>query len=277
MRLRVNRLLRVSSLESSPRALVRLLRHFQYSQKEAHGFVVSARKQARMQQAAAMKAAKAASKSAAPGQPAATANVGEKTSDRAAAKQAKKASQASEAAQPFVNTTPEGEKKDMSQPMAAGYDPVAVESAWYSWWEKQGYFKPQFAEDGKSVRSEGYYYIPEPPPNVTGLLHTGHGMMLALEDALIRWQRMLGKTALFCPGYDHAGIATQSVVEKRLAKTTGQTRHDLGREGLLNKIFEWKEEYQQRITGQTKRIGVSCDWSRVAFTMNPVRRFITHV
>lgn len=189
-------------------------------------------------------------------------------SDRAAAKAAKKAAQA-EAEKPFVNTTPAGEKKDMSQPMADGYDPVAVESAWYSWWEKQGFFQPQFAPDG-SVKEEGYFYVPEPPPNVTGLLHTGHGMMLALEDVLIRWNRMLGKTTLFCPGYDHAGIATQSVVEKRLYKATGQTRHDLGREGLLNKIFEWKEEYQQRITDQTKRMGASCDWSRVAFTMSPV-------
>lgn len=100
---------------------------------------------------------------------------------------------------------------------------------------------------------------------------------------------MLGKTVLYCPGYDHAGIATQAVVEKRLYKATGQTRHDLGREGLLSKIMDWKEEYvvdslheckshpafpsyryQQRITAQTQRLGTSCDWSRVAFTMSPV-------
>lgn len=219
-----------------------------------------------MAQQAAMKAAKGAS------QQAAKAPTTEKTSERAAAKQVKKAQQAAEAAKPYVNLTPEGEKKNMSQPMADGYDPVAVESAWYSWWEKEGFFKPQFAADGKSIKEEGYFYVPEPPPNVTGLLHTGHSMMLALEDVLTRWNRMHGKTTLFCPGYDHAGIATQSVVEKRLYKTTGQTRYDLGREGLLSKIFEWKEEYQQRITAQTKRIGVSCDWDRVAFTMSPVCR-----
>lgn len=103
-------------------------------------------------------------------------------------------------------------------------------------------------------------------------------------------QRMLGKTVLYAPGYDHAGIATQAVVEKRIYKATGQTRHDLGREGLLSKIMDWKEEcvgetgirrklipasprlhrYQQRITSQTQRLGTSCDWSRLAFTMSPV-------
>jgi len=169
----------------------------------------------------------------------------------------------------YVNTTPAGQKKDLSGEMAAAYDPVAVESAWYSWWEQSGFFKPRYAEDGVSPRPEGTFVIPQPPPNVTGALHIGHGMTIALEDTMVRWNRMLGKTVLYCPGYDHAGIATQSVVEKRLYKATGQTRHDLGREGLLSRIMDWKDEYQQRITAQTQRLGTSCDWSRVAFTMSP--------
>jgi valyl-tRNA synthetase len=219
----------------------------------------AAKKEAKRAQMAAFKAAK---QSAAP-----LNNLAAKKEVAKPAAAVKKAVAAPASA--YVNNTPKGEKKDMSQEMAAAYDPIAVESAWYDWWEAQGYFKPAFAEDGVSIKPEGSFVIPEPPPNVTGMLHTGHGMMLALQDALIRWQRMLGKTVLFCPGYDHAGISTQSVVEKRLWKSSKQTRHDLGREGLLAKIWEWKEEYQTRITGQTKRLGVSCDWSRVAFTMSP--------
>ncbi|KAJ6465158.1 tRNA synthetases class I-domain-containing protein [Mycena vitilis] len=171
---------------------------------------------------------------------------------------------------PFVNTTPPGEKKDLTEPMAAGYNPIAVESAWYDWWEKQGYFKPQFTADGQ-VKPEGVFVIPAPPPNVTGSLHIGHALTTAIQDSLIRWNRMLGKTTLFAPGFDHAGISTQSVVEKRLYKSTGQTRHDLGREKFVETVMDWKNDYQKRITRQLHRLGGSYDWDRAVFTMDEKR------
>lgn len=168
----------------------------------------------------------------------------------------------------FVNTTPPGEKKDLSQPMASGYNPIAVESAWYDWWHAQGFFKPQTLPDG-TPKPEGLFYIPFPPPNVTGSLHIGHALTVAIQDSLTRWNRMLGKTALFIPGFDHAGISTQSVVEKRLYKSSGKSRHDLGREKFLETVLEWKDDYQNRITRQLHRLGASADWDRAAFTMNP--------
>ncbi|KAI0002185.1 hypothetical protein BJV74DRAFT_876641 [Russula compacta] len=169
---------------------------------------------------------------------------------------------------PFVNTTPKGQKKDLSGPMAAGYDPIAVEAAWYDRWLEQGFFKPDLAPDG-GPKPGGLFVISAPPPNVTGSLHIGHALTTAIQDALVRWYRMLGKTTLFVPGFDHAGISTQSVVEKRLFKTSGQTRHDLGRERFLETVTDWKIDYQERITNQVHRLGGSYDWSRVAFTMNP--------
>ncbi|KAI0031097.1 tRNA synthetases class I-domain-containing protein [Vararia minispora EC-137] len=175
-----------------------------------------------------------------------------------------------EAESDFVNTTPPGQKKDMSQPMAAGYNPIAVEAAWYDWWLEQGFFKPRLASDNK-IRPEGLFVITAPPPNVTGSLHIGHALTTAIQDCLVRWNRMLGKTTLFLPGFDHAGISTQSVVEKRLFKSTGQTRHDLGREKFLETVMDWKNEYQERITRQQQRLGGSYDWSRAAFTMDPQR------
>ncbi|KAF9005426.1 tRNA synthetases class I-domain-containing protein [Cyathus striatus] len=168
---------------------------------------------------------------------------------------------------PFVNTTPKGDKKDLSGPMPAGYNPAAVESAWYDWWLQQGFFKPQLTSDGKP-KPEGLFVIPAPPPNVTGSLHIGHALTTAIQDGLIRWNRMLGKTTLFVPGFDHAGISTQSVVEKRLYKAEGKTRHDLGREKFLDVVMDWKNDYQSRITNQLYRLGGSYDWSRVAFTMD---------
>ncbi|KAG1759709.1 tRNA synthetases class I-domain-containing protein [Suillus occidentalis] len=190
------------------------------------------------------------------------------TSTPAGEKKAKADKEKKEQEPAFVNTTPMGEKKDMSQPMASGYNPIAVESAWYDWWEAQGFFKPQTTENGET-KPEGVFVIPMPPPNVTGSLHIGHALTVAIQDCLIRWNRMLGKTTLFVPGFDHAGISTQSVVEKRLYKAEGKTRHDLGREVFLGKVMEWKNDYQARITDQLRRLGGSCDWDRVAFTMNP--------
>lgn len=108
-----------------------------------------------------------------------------------------------------------------------------------------------------------------PPPNVTGSLHLGHALTNAIEDSLTRYNRMKGLTTLWVPGCDHAGIATQVVVEKRLMRDEGKTRHDLGREKFIEKVWEWKNKSGDRIYNQLKRIGSSYDWTRVAFTMDP--------
>ncbi|KAK0461790.1 tRNA synthetases class I-domain-containing protein [Desarmillaria tabescens] len=165
----------------------------------------------------------------------------------------------------FVNTTPKGEKKGISRnPCRQGYNPIAVESAWYDWWHAQGFFKPEYGSEA----NEEVFVVPAPPPNVTGSLHIGHALTTAIQDSLVRWNRMLGRKTLFSPGFDHAGISTQSVVEKRLFKNEGKTRHDLGRERFLETVMDWKNEYQARITNQLHRLGGSYDWDRVAFTMN---------
>ncbi|CAG8570466.1 274_t:CDS:10 [Funneliformis mosseae] len=167
----------------------------------------------------------------------------------------------------FIDNTPLGEKKDMSNIMASSYNPKAVEAAWYAWWEKQGFFKPELTPDGKP-NPEGLFVVPAPPPNVTGSLHIGHGLTVAIQDALCRWNRMLGKTVLFNPGIDHAGISTQSVVEKKLWKEKKQTRHDLGREAFVNEIWKWKNKYGDHIHSQLKRLGGSYEWERNVFTMD---------
>src|SRR5690606_20368761 len=107
-----------------------------------------------------------------------------------------------------------------------------------------------------------------PPPNVTGALHLGHALNNTLQDILIRMKRMQGFNALWMPGTDHAGIATQAVVERRLLEEQKLSRHDLGREGLIEKIWEWKAQYEKRIIGQLKQIGCSCDWERLRFTLD---------
>ena len=151
---------------------------------------------------------------------------------------------------------------------------MAIEAAWYDWWEEQGFFKPQFGSDGE-VKPEGQFVIPLPPPNVTGSLHIGHALTIAIQDTMIRWNRMLGKTTLWVPGFDHAGISTQSVVEKRLFKSSGKTRHDLGRERFLETVQDWKNEYvpsnatmscNLRISAGTSNVSpTSCvDWVEVA-------------
>ncbi|CAO3638672.1 unnamed protein product [Cunninghamella blakesleeana] len=180
----------------------------------------------------------------------------------------KKKKAAKTAAPVYVNKTPKGEKKDMSDPIASAYDPNAVESAWYEWWLKEDFFKPELTEDG-NVKPEGLFVVPAPPPNVTGSLHIGHALTVAIQDTLIRWNRMLGKTVLFNPGTDHAGISCQSVVEKKLWKESQTTRHDLGREAFVAEVWKWKEKYGHRIYEQFYRLGASYDWSRAAFTMDP--------
>jgi valyl-tRNA synthetase len=109
-----------------------------------------------------------------------------------------------------------------------------------------------------------------PPPNVTGTLHLGHALMCSVEDALTRWHRMLGHETLWCPGFDHAGIATQVVVEKKIKREQNKTRHDLGRERFLKEVWKWKEEKGDNIAMQLRKIGSSCDWDRQRFTMDDV-------
>ena len=140
------------------------------------------------------------------------------------------------------------------------YQPHQIESHWYKQWEEKGYFTPQGQGDA--------YSIVIPPPNVTGRLHMGHGFQNAIMDALIRYNRMLGKKALWQVGTDHAGIATQMVVERQLARQN-LTRHDLGREKFTEKVWEWKQESGDIITQQIRRLGSSLDWSRERFTMDP--------
>ncbi|KAI0022290.1 tRNA synthetases class I-domain-containing protein [Xylariomycetidae sp. FL0641] len=171
---------------------------------------------------------------------------------------------------PYVEDTPLGEKKrlkSLDDPQMKAYNPIAVESAWYEWWEKSGFFKPQFTEDGK-VKEEGSFVIVLPPPNVTGALHMGHALGNSLQDVMIRWARMHGKTVLWLPGCDHAGISTQSVVENMLWRREGKTRHDLGRTEFIKTVWAWKEDYHSRINNAMRRLGGSHDWSREAFTMD---------
>ena len=139
------------------------------------------------------------------------------------------------------------------------YQPHAIESRWYAEWEANNYFAPQGS--GES------YTIALPPPNVTGSLHMGHGFNNAIMDALIRFRRMQGRNTLWQPGTDHAGIATQMVVERQLA-AQNLSRHDLGREKFLEKVWEWKEQSGGTITRQIRRLGSSVDWSRERFTMD---------
>ncbi|KAJ1921365.1 valine--tRNA ligase [Mycoemilia scoparia] len=184
------------------------------------------------------------------------------------AKKKEKKDDAKPAVQPkpkFVNKTPYGEKKDLSGEMADGYDPSAVEAAWYEWWMEQGFFKPKETKEEEKVET---FVIPAPPPNVTGKLHIGHALTTAIQDSLTRWNRMRGVVTLFNPGMDHAGISTQSVVEKKLWKEKKLTRHDLGREKFIDEVWKWKDQYAESIKTQLFRLGGSFDWSRERFTMD---------
>ncbi|KAJ3144539.1 hypothetical protein HK101_002653 [Irineochytrium annulatum] len=167
-----------------------------------------------------------------------------------------------------VDKTIPGNKKDLTTPFAAKYSPSAVESSWYAWWEKEGFFKPELTPEGKPLPA-GTFTLSIPPPNVTGSLHVGHALTNSIQDTLTRWNRMLGKTTLFVPGCDHAGIATQVVVEKKIMREQKKTRHDLGREEFVKNVWAWKNQYGDSIYGQIRRLGTSVDWSRVAFTMDP--------
>ncbi|MBU6953478.1 valine--tRNA ligase [Hahella sp. HN01] len=144
--------------------------------------------------------------------------------------------------------------------MEKTYQPGQIESQWYAFWEEQGFFKP--SQQGEP------FSIMIPPPNVTGSLHMGHAFQDTIMDALTRYYRMQGRDTLWQVGTDHAGIATQMVVERKLAAEEDKTRHDLGREAFLNKVWEWKAESGGTITRQLRRMGASVDWSRERFTMD---------
>jgi valyl-tRNA synthetase len=146
--------------------------------------------------------------------------------------------------------------------IAKGYDPRDAESRWYSVWAERGYFRA----DDESEKEP--FCIVIPPPNITGALHMGHAVFVTLQDLLARWKRMSGKNVLWLPGTDHAGIATQLVVERELRKQENKTRHDLGREEFLRRVWAWKEKYGGRITEQLRVMGASCDWDRERFTMD---------
>ena len=142
-----------------------------------------------------------------------------------------------------------------------GYDPKEVEKRWYAFWEE----KKLFAAD-ENGREKGYAIV-IPPPNVTGVLHMGHALNNTLQDILCRYRRLKGDNVLWMPGTDHAGIATQNVVEKKLARE-GTDRHQLGREKFIESVWEWRKEYGSAIINQLKRLGASCDWDRERFTMD---------
>ena len=143
------------------------------------------------------------------------------------------------------------------------YQAKNIEEKIYQFWKKGGFFNP----DNLSESKKGSFSIATPPPNVTGVLHMGHALNFTIQDILIRWKRMQGFKTLLLPGTDHAGIATQNVVEKKLKKE-GKTRFDLGRDEFIKKVWEWKKEYGSMILKQIESLGTSCDWSRTRFTMD---------
>ena len=157
--------------------------------------------------------------------------------------------------------------KQVPEQLTKPFDAVSVEGALYKEWENSGYFNP---DNLPGERKESYTII-LPPPNVTGTLHTGHAIMLAIQDTLVRYKRMAGYKTLWLPGTDHAAIATQSVVEKKIYKEEGKSRHDLGREEMLNRINAFAIESQNTILSQCRIMGSSLDWSRLAFTLDDKR------
>jgi valyl-tRNA synthetase len=149
------------------------------------------------------------------------------------------------------------------------YDHHSIEKEIYAWWESQGFFRPEKSRElGLTDEKSERYCITIPLPNVTGQLHLGHAITIALEDLMTRYERMRQKETLYIPGTDHAGIATQNVVERELLKQ-GIKRKEIGREKFLEKVWEWKDRYHARITKQSKSLGISSDWTREHFTLDP--------
>lgn len=153
-------------------------------------------------------------------------------------------------------------KNELPLELPKAYEAKEIEQKWYTFWENNQFFNAN-SHSGKKP-----YCISIPPPNVTGVLHMGHALGDTLQDVLIRWKRMSGYEALWVPGTDHAGIATQAVVERNLIKSTGKTRKEFSREEFLSEVWKWKEQSEERIIAQIKRLGCSCDWSKLRFTMD---------
>ena len=152
----------------------------------------------------------------------------------------------------------------MATELPKAYDAKAAQEKWLTFWEERGYFHSN-PDPAKKP-----FTIVIPPPNVTGALHMGHALNNTLQDVLIRWRRMQGFNALWIPGTDHAGIATQAVVERLVFAQEKKTRHDLGRDELVKRIWAWKDQYEARIITQLREMGASCDWRRTRFTLDPV-------
>jgi valyl-tRNA synthetase len=150
----------------------------------------------------------------------------------------------------------------MKEELPKAYDPQAIEPKWYTFWEAGNFFK------GNPTSDKPPFTIVMPPPNVTGILHMGHALVNTLQDVLIRWKRMSGFETLWVPGTDHAGIATQTVVERHLRAQEGKRKSDYSREAFLEHVWAWKEKSERTILSQIKKLGCSCDWSRLRFTMD---------
>ena len=152
----------------------------------------------------------------------------------------------------------------MATELPKAYEPKEAQQRWLQFWDERGYFhsRPDLARKP--------FCIVIPPPNVTGALHMGHALNNTLQDVLIRFRRMQGYNALYMPGTDHAGIATQAVVERRIRDEEGKSRHDLGRDELVKRIWQWKDQYESRILDQLRQLGCSCDWPRTRFTLDPI-------
>ena len=151
---------------------------------------------------------------------------------------------------------------DQHNELPKTYHPADFEDRIYQTWCEKGYFTPDVTNDAE------HFSVVIPPPNVTGQLHMGHALDETLQDILVRYKRMQGYNTLWIPGTDHAGIATQIKVEERLRVEEGLTRYDLGREKFLERVWQWKDKYEARITGQLKKLGASCDWTRQRFTFD---------
>src|SRR5579864_6432006 len=150
----------------------------------------------------------------------------------------------------------------MTEPLAPQFDPRQIEGPLYAWWAERGFYHVAPDAPGEP------YVIQMPPPNVTAVLHAGHGLTYTVQDVLIRFERMRGRKALWVPGTDHAGIATQNVVEKLLARQ-GKTRFDVGREAFVEHVKTFVQETGGAILDQLKALGASCDWSRTYYTLDP--------
>ena len=145
--------------------------------------------------------------------------------------------------------------------ISSAYNPKENEAVIFKYWEDNGFFKPKYNKGKKP------FVVAIPPPNVTGSLHMGHALNNTIQDVLVRWHRMNNVPTLWVPGTDHAGIATQNVVEKMLKKD-GKSRFSVGRAGFIKEVWRWKDQYESHILGQLKTMGCSCDFSRTRFTMD---------